>query len=75
MSQTRSGTRIERDAVATMLQVAGLEVDEERLDELSGLLEGAAEAATHLVAAAARVPLSEALAEYNPAWHDGERRA
>ena len=39
MSQTRSGTRIERDAVATMLQVARLEVDEERLDELSGLLE------------------------------------
>lgn len=75
MSQTRSGTRIERDAVATMLQVAGLEVDEERLDELSGLLEGAVEAATHLVVAAARVPLSEALAEYNPAWHDGERRA
>lgn len=75
MSQTRSGIRIERDAVATILQVAGLEVDEERLDELSGLLEAAGDAATHLAAAAARVPLSEALADYDPAWHDGERRA
>ncbi len=75
MSQTRSGIRIERDAVATMLQVAGLEVDEERLDELSGLLEAAGDAATHLAAAAARVSLSEALADYDPAWHDGERRA
>jgi hypothetical protein len=75
VSQTQSGTRFERDAIVTMLHVAGLEVEEERLDELSGLLEAAGDAATHLATAAARVPLSAALAEYDPTWRDGERRA
>ena len=58
-----------------MLQVAGLEVDEERLDELSGLLEAASDAATNLDDAAGRVSLSEALGEFEPAWPAGERRS
>ncbi len=75
MSETRSGERIDRDAVATMLQFAELAVEQERLDELAELLEAAGEAANHLGAAASRIPLSEALAAYDPAWPEAERRA
>lgn len=73
MSEPHAETRLARDTVATMMTAAGLPVEEDRLDDLAGLLETAASAARHLDDAAARIPLSEALAVFDPAWREVER--
>lgn len=75
MSETRYEHRIERDMVVTMLHAAGLAVDEERLEALARLLEAASDAASNLDGAAARIPLQDALAVFDPAWPAAERRA
>jgi hypothetical protein len=64
--------QLDRETVVAMLRAAGLEVAESRLDELGGLLAAAEAAAGQLDAAAARVPLSEALGTFEPAWPAGK---
>lgn len=70
MSERRAEFRFASDAVATMMRAAGLPVEQDRLDEIAGLLETASEAASHLDDAASRTPLGEALAEFDPAWRE-----
>ena len=74
MSETRSETGSGRERAGAMMRTAKLVVDANRLDELAGLVESAQEAASNLDDAAARVPLSEALAVFDPTWPGEGRR-
>ena len=73
MSRSRAEISFESDAIARMMRAAGLPVEEDHLDDLAELLEVAAEAARHLDEAAARIPLGEALVEFDPSWRVSER--
>lgn len=73
MTEMRMEPGSEPEAVAMLLRMADLRVDQDRLQELAALLSAAIRAGACLDAAAARIPLEKALAQFDPAWPAGEQ--